>query len=119
MGDAATISLYQQEAERVRPAEEILKENAVILLKEPYFKCVAMGGYGIRVAHPTDIVWLPSDDPRIPSAWRTKSHRNEKTAEQWKQAGRRSLFLESTLDRHLDRKVSTQSRPRVDSKVDA
>jgi hypothetical protein len=37
----------------------------------------------------------------------------------WAQAGRRSLFLELTLDRHLDRKVSTQSRSRVDSLVDA
>ncbi len=34
------------------------------------------------------------------------------------QAGRQSLFLESTLDRRLDRKISIQGRFRVDSRVD-
>ena len=37
----------------------------------------------------------------------------------WAQTGRRSLFLKSTLDRRLDRKISIQGRFRVDSRVDA
>ena len=41
------------------------------------------------------------------------------TTNMQRQAGRRSLFLESTLDRRLDRKVSIQGRSRVDSRVDA
>jgi len=58
-GDASTFSLYQQEPEHIRPAGDILKENSVLLLKEPYFKVTA-GGYGLRVDHPTDVMYATS-----------------------------------------------------------
>lgn len=29
-------------------------------------------GYGVRVDHVNDIVWLPTDDDRIPKRWRPK-----------------------------------------------
>lgn len=55
-GDASTFSLYQQEPEHIRPAADILNESTVLLLKEPYFKVTA-GGYGLRVDHPTDVMY--------------------------------------------------------------
>ncbi|KAH7407333.1 hypothetical protein BKA64DRAFT_705742 [Cadophora sp. MPI-SDFR-AT-0126] len=86
-GDAVTFSLYQQEGEDVRPAAEILKKDSILLLKEPYFKCVGDGGYGLRVDHPTDIVWLSHNDPLVPSAWRATQIESAKNALEWKQKG--------------------------------
>ena len=86
-GDAVIFSLYQQEPEVVRPAEDILRKNSVIIVKEPYFKVVGGGGYGIRIDHPTDVIWLADDDERIPQQWRSKVASNAKSAEQWKTEG--------------------------------
>ncbi|CZT13036.1 related to TPR domain protein [Rhynchosporium graminicola] len=86
-GNALTFSLYQQECKDLKTAGDILKKGSVILLKEPYFKCVGDGGYGIRVDHPTDIIWLANDDPRIPSAWKMCEKDNMKSVEEWKQEG--------------------------------
>ncbi|PVH83807.1 SET domain-containing protein [Cadophora sp. DSE1049] len=86
-GDALTFSLYQQESEDVRLAADILKKDSVLLLKEPYFKCVGDGGYGLRVDHPTDIVWLSNHDPLIPSAWRPAKVDSAKSGAEWKQKG--------------------------------
>ncbi|KAK0100838.1 hypothetical protein ONS95_007285 [Cadophora gregata] len=86
-GDALTFSLYQQENEDVRPAADILEKDSVLLLKEPYFKCVGDGGYGLRVDHPTDIVWLSNDDPLVPSAWKTTKIESAKNGAEWKQKG--------------------------------
>ncbi|KAN0105814.1 hypothetical protein V8E51_008690 [Hyaloscypha variabilis] len=63
-GTANPFALYLQEPEYVRPAESILKQNQVFILKEPYFKVGTNGQYAIRVDHPTDIIWLSEDDPR-------------------------------------------------------
>lgn len=45
------------------------------------------GQYAIRVDHPTDIIWLFEDDPRIPENWRSKSFKETKPAEYWKKQG--------------------------------
>ncbi|KAI9049783.1 hypothetical protein LZ554_005934 [Drepanopeziza brunnea f. sp. 'monogermtubi'] len=86
-GDALSFSLYQQESEGVRPAAEILPKDTVLLLKEPYFKAVVDGGYGLRVDHPTDVVFLSDNDPRVPSSWRKSGDANTSKAEEWKQKG--------------------------------
>lgn len=65
-GTVVEFTLYMQEPEVVRAAETILKNGAVIILKEPYFKVATSGSYLIRVDHPTDIVWLSEDDPELP-----------------------------------------------------
>jgi hypothetical protein len=87
VGGAITFSLYQQEPEHVRPAADILKEGAVLLLKEPYFKITGGGQYGIRVDHPTDLVFLSGDDAWVPSEWRLESENVKKTADGCKQEG--------------------------------
>ncbi|KAL2073601.1 hypothetical protein VTL71DRAFT_10927 [Oculimacula yallundae] len=86
-GAVLTFSLYQQECEDLKTAGEILENGSVILLKEPYFKCVGDGGYGIRVDHPTDIIWLANDDPRVPLAWKSSQKDVGKSGEEWKQEG--------------------------------
>lgn len=90
-GDAIKFSLYQQEPEHVAQASEILKQNSVLLLKEPYFKCIGNGGYGLRVDHPSDILWLSDDDPLVPAAWQMNKNRRSKTAEEWKQEGNTAM----------------------------
>lgn len=84
---AVRLSLYQQEPETIRKADDILKQSAVIILKEPYFKIVGSGGYGIRVDHPSDIVWLEDNDSRVPSAWKPQIFTLFDTADEWKQEG--------------------------------
>jgi hypothetical protein len=80
-GDGLLFSVFQQESEVVPPAELILKEDAVIILKEPYFKIVGVGGYGLRVDHPTDIIWLAENDAIIPEKLRSKAANEIKSAE--------------------------------------
>jgi len=69
-GTVIPFALYLQDPESIRPAESILKEKSVIIIKEPYFKVGTNGQYAVRVDQPTDIIWLSEDDPRIPTKWR-------------------------------------------------
>jgi len=80
-GTANPFALYLQEPEYVRPAESILKQNQVFILKEPYFKVGTNGQYAIRVDHPTDIIWLSEDDPRVPEKWRSNNAELTKPAD--------------------------------------
>jgi hypothetical protein len=63
--EVVMLQLYYQAEENERSAEEILPEGAVLIVKEPYLKVMADGGYGIRVDHVSDIsvtprpVWQP------------------------------------------------------------
>ncbi|KAE9362710.1 SET domain-containing protein [Stipitochalara longipes BDJ] len=86
-GTANPFALYLQEPEHVRPAESILKQNQVFILKEPYFKVGTNSQYAIRVDHPTDIMWLFDDDTRVPEKWRSKMFGQTKPAEYWKKRG--------------------------------
>lgn len=69
-GTASLVSLYMQEPENIRSAKDILKKGRSFIIKEPYFKMSTSGQYMIRVDHPTDIIWLPEDDVRVPKEWR-------------------------------------------------
>ena len=86
-GTVVPFALYMQEPETVRTAESILKDKGVIILKEPYFKVGTNGQYAVRVDQPTDIVWLPEDDSRVPTKWRVPSASNPNSAEYWKKKG--------------------------------
>ncbi|KAF4633568.1 hypothetical protein G7Y89_g4550 [Cudoniella acicularis] len=80
-------ALHLQDPEPIRTADSILKDQSVIILKEPYFKVGANGQYFIRVDHPTDIVWLFGDNSRVPTKWRTSHANDPKSAESWKKRG--------------------------------
>lgn len=72
-GTAVLLQLYYQPEESMVPAEEILKKDDVVILKEPFFKMATDGSYSLRVDHLGDIVRLASDDERVPPQWRKDS----------------------------------------------
>ena len=75
--DAILLYLYQQEAEDTRAADKIITDGTILLVKEPYFKLMDDGEYGIRVDHPSDIIHLKHGDHRIPGAWQPKMVGNQ------------------------------------------
>jgi len=60
-------------------------------VKEPYFKVMNDGNYGLRVDHLSDVTWLSPDDERIPIGWRARISELEKTAETLKKEGNLAL----------------------------
>jgi hypothetical protein len=67
--DAVMLQLYYQEVESARPAHDILGEGTIVIVKEPYLKLMADGDYGLRIDHPSDLIYVPKDDLRVPSIW--------------------------------------------------
>ena len=53
-------------------AEHSVATNAICLIKEPYFKVMNDGDYGLRVDHVSDFIWLGYDNERIPSQWQPR-----------------------------------------------
>ncbi len=95
--------LFQQEDKDHRPGEEVVQKNRVCIAKEPYFKVMNDGGYGLRVDHLSDVVWLSPHDERIPLGWRARRSDFEKTAEILKEEGNLALRagkLNSTIERY-------------------
>ena len=89
--DGVMLQLYQQEDENHRPGEEAVQIQHVCIVKEPYFKVMNDGDYGLRVDHPSDVIWLSLDDERIPLGWRARISELEKTAEVLKDEGNLAL----------------------------
>lgn len=86
-GDAVMIQLYQQEDETSRPAKNVIGIGSILLIKEPYFKIMADGDYGLRVDHVSDVVHLENNHAMIPPKWRPLSVETEATAESLKVEG--------------------------------
>lgn len=86
-GDAMLLQLYQQDEEAGRAAADVVGVGAVLLLKEPFFKVMADGEYGLRVDHVSDAVWLRPDDARVPAAWRPRVAEVGRSAEALKGSG--------------------------------
>lgn len=85
--DVAVLQLYHQEAETVRAASEVVDADTVLIVKEPYFKIMASGEYGLRVDHLSDIIYLNEHDPRVPKAWLPRIFEIEDCAETLKTKG--------------------------------
>jgi hypothetical protein len=90
-GDVVLVQLYQQEEDGQRPADDILGEGSVIVVKEPYFKIMGDGECGIRVDHVSDFVQLEDDDEMVPEAWRMAGPGMESMDWNWKWAGEEFL----------------------------
>ena len=90
-GDGVTLQLYQQRDDEYRKGEEVVQVNKACIIKEPYFKVMSDGRYGLRVDHVSDIVWLPSDDDRLPLAWQPRITELEKDADALKNEGNAAL----------------------------
>ncbi len=87
MKDAVLLQLFQQSDEMDRPATSILKQDDVFLVKEPYFKVMADGNYGLRVDHVSDFVKIEPLDQRVPLHWSPRVLIFDKTADDWKLEG--------------------------------
>jgi hypothetical protein len=91
-GDVITLQLYQQEDEGKRAAADIVNVGTILLVKEPYFKVMGDGEYGLRVDHLSDVIHLRRDDARIPKAWQPRLIEIERSAESLKIKGNLSMM---------------------------
>lgn len=90
-GHAVTFQLYQQKTNAYRTAKDVIQEGHLCILKEPYFKVMNDEGYGLRVDHVGDLIWLSVDDERIPAAWKPRISDLDVDAMQLKDEGNRAL----------------------------
>jgi hypothetical protein len=86
-GDVIMLQLYQQEDEDTRAAADIVDVGTLLLVKEPYFKVMGHGKYGLRVDHLSDIIHLERDDARIPDVWQPRLVEIERSTESLKIKG--------------------------------
>ena len=91
-GDVVMLQLYQQEDEGNRAAADIVNVGTILLVKEPYFKVMGDGEYGLRVDHLSDVTYLKRDDARIPKAWQPRLIEIERSAESLKIKGNSSMM---------------------------
>src|SRR6202043_3212755 len=81
------LQLYQQDEKNNRPATSIIKQNDVFLVKEPYFKVMADGGYGLRIDHLSDLICIREGNERLPNQWSPRVFVVGKAANDWKLEG--------------------------------
>jgi hypothetical protein len=86
-GSVTLVDLYNQVGPRVARALEDKQMPALVVfvVKEPFFHVTHRGDYAIRVDHPSDIVWLPENDKRLPAAWGASAR--VKTVKDWLEEG--------------------------------
>ncbi|OBT61910.1 hypothetical protein VE03_08225 [Pseudogymnoascus sp. 23342-1-I1] len=89
-GDVVLLQVYQQEDEEIQPATDVADLGTVLLIKEPYYKIMSRGDYGLRVDHLSDIVQLRSNDVRIPPEWQPRVIELE-SADELKQKGNSAM----------------------------
>ena len=85
-GDVVKLQLYKL-GEDILSAVDVIPEGRVCIIKEPWYKMMVDGGYGIRVDHVSDVLWLPKADERMPLKWRPRSASIEMTATEMKNNG--------------------------------
>ncbi|KXX77904.1 Mitochondrial import receptor subunit TOM70 [Madurella mycetomatis] len=86
-GNHLLLQLYHQEEGTDGAAEDILVEGIAMIVEESYLKLTSDNGYGLRVDHLSDIIFLSADDERIPSRWQRRSAQRNHTAMAWKTRG--------------------------------
>ena len=67
--------------------EELLPEDAIFAIKEPYYQINGEGSYSLRIDHPSDLVRLSARDPRVPQGICADMTENDKSALDWKTEG--------------------------------
>ncbi|CAO2647207.1 Nn.00g081290.m01.CDS01 [Neocucurbitaria sp. VM-36] len=89
--DVVVLQLYQQEEEEAREATDIVDVGTILIVKEPYFKVMASGEYGLRVDHLSDVKLVDENDPRVPESWRPRIAEIEDSAESLKMKGNSAM----------------------------
>jgi hypothetical protein len=86
-GDVVMLQMYQQEEEQICEATEIVDVGTILQIREPYYKLMASGDYGLRVDHLSDVVPINKDDPIIPHEWLPKISEIDESLETFKSRG--------------------------------
>lgn len=89
--DVMMLQLYQQEDEGKRAAADIVNVGTILLVKEPYFKVMGDGEYGLRVDHLSDVFHVEKNDARVPKAWQPRKIESVHSAESLKTKGNLSM----------------------------
>lgn len=89
--DALLIQLYQQPDENVRPSSSIITKGDVFLIKEPFFKIMGDGEYGLRVDHVSDLVHIDARNKLRPKGWIPHQPSSSMKADYWKQEGNAAM----------------------------
>ena len=97
-GDAVSLQLYKQEGDDLREAAEIVNVSTILLVKEPYFKVLGDGRYGVRVDHLSDVLNIQEDDTRISAKWQPRLVEIGFTAESLKLEGNAAIAKKSYRD---------------------
>ena len=97
IGDVVKLQLYKLD-EDIQSAVGVIPEGRVCIIKEPWYKMMADGGYGIRVDHVSDVLWLPKADERMPLKWRPRSENIDMSATEMKNNGNAALKMGKLLE---------------------
>jgi len=91
---------------------DIIPMNKICLIKEPYYKMTADGGFALRVDHVSDLLFPNFLDNRIPLKWRDLKVKDW-TAEDWRNKGNTAVrtgnFIEAR-ERYLQHSQSALLR---------
>lgn len=94
-GDTVKLQLYKLDEDN-QQAASVIPEGKVCIIKEPWCRIMAGGGYGIQVDHISDILWLSKADERMPAKWRSRSRNMDLTATEMKENGNDALKMGKT-----------------------
>lgn len=89
--EVATLQIYQQDEETVRKAIQIVDVGTILLVKEPYFKTMANGEYGLRVDHLSDLVEVDEGAAIVPRTWRPRRSSTRISADSLKLEGNAAI----------------------------
>lgn len=84
---AVVLQLYQQPDEHVQPLSSIICKGDVLIVKDPFFKIMGDGEYGVRVDHVSDLMYIDGNHKLCPQKWKKSASDIHKSADSWKQAG--------------------------------
>lgn len=92
--DGSVLLLQLMNQDKDLPADDSLSEGTALVVKEPYLKVMADGGYAIRVDHLSDIQFMARYHKAVPSSWRhglTEDEMLKMSAQDWKLMGNESF----------------------------
>lgn len=95
LGTAERLALYNTDV--AIGAEELLPEDAILAIKEPYYIANANGSYSLRVDHPSDLVQLSLLDTQVPRGVCADLIKVDKSALDWKNEGNLAYSAENYL----------------------
>lgn len=82
--------------------DPMIPENTLLAIKQPNWTRQVEGGYHIRIDHPSDVVFLSSDDDLIPDGWTVSEEVPDASQDQdWKREGD-MMFLKKKFRKALE-----------------